>query len=369
MSLTDLFNDDSPPPSPWRKEALFLDGESASGEDESMSGDGESAISDDESTSSERPMKRQRRLYDSSPSPPPFSLAELLRSPGFQRDLQEITRAAERGRLDILDESGPPAPAPRRRLDNADGSGVPDPTPELQGIAPRVLAELFDDPLAAQDPLAAGGASEEEPKRRRVIAKVDPDRLLGPKGFPALVAAARKFKVKGKGHETSDLERLMDTYQVWAHGMFPKGEFGYTIGRIEAVCRKNQMVNAIRGLRDEFHPPPRTPSPDPEEQGSAAGSPRREEESLDAFIERGEESMGDETFRYAPGAETLAADRRPLFAPGPDVDDDEDEDELAALAEMERETGVEESTALETRRETRVDFGDEPPAFDEEEEW
>lgn len=77
--------------------------------------------------------------------------------------------------------------------------------------------------------------------------------------------------------------------------------------------------------------------------------------------------MGDETFRYAPGAETLAADRRPLFAPGPDVD--EDEDELAALAEMERETEPGESTAAETRREAQVDFGGEPPQFDEEEEW
>lgn len=41
-----------------------------------------------------------------------------------------------------------------------------------------------------------------------------------------------------------------------------------------------------------------------------------------------------------------------------------DEDELAAMAEME-ETG--ESTAVETAR--RVDFGDEAPVFDEEEEW
>ncbi len=334
MSLTDLFSADSPPPdSPPRRrgEALFLDAAS---------------------TPSRTPVKRRYDDFGDEPL-----------SPSLDMEL-DSHRGTERARHDGREEL---------RL----------PDPEVEGIAPRAIADLFDDPLAAQDPLALGGSTEEEPKRRRVMAKVDAERLLAPKGLPALMTAARGFKIKGKGHEvslfkegltqTSDLRRLMDTYQMWAHGMFPKGEFAYTIGRVEKVARTARMVvscgastltqNAIKGLRDEFHPPPRSPSPGGE------GSPERggfsgQGESLDGFIERDAESLGDETFRYAPGAETLAADRRPLFAPGPD----DDEDEIAAMGEMETaETG--ESTAAQTRRETRVDFGDEPPAFDEEEEW
>lgn len=33
----------------------------------------------------------------------------------------------------------------------------------------------------------------------------------------------------------------MDVYQLWAHSMFPKGDFSYTVQRVEAVCRKRLM--------------------------------------------------------------------------------------------------------------------------------
>ncbi|BEJ12976.1 hypothetical protein CspHIS471_0301500 [Cutaneotrichosporon sp. HIS471] len=325
MSLTDLFSADSPPPDSLpptpprpRGEALFLDGAS---------------------TPSHTPLKRRYGDFnDDGPLSPSLEMEDF--------DLERgLTRARNDGMAKI-------------RL----------PDPNVEGIAPRAIAELFDDPLAMQDPLALGGSTEEAPKPSRVRAKVDADRLLGSRGLPALMSATRRFKVKGKGHEvrlgiavlikTSDLSRLMDTYQIWAHGMFPRGEFAFTVERTEK--------NAIKGLRDEFHPPPRSPTPDPEDGEENIGGGGGQE-SIGAFIEREEESLGDESFRYAPGVETLAADRRPLFAPGPDVDENENEDELAAMAEMERETG--ESLAVETRRETRVDFGDEPSAFDEEEEW
>lgn len=61
----------------------------------------------------------------------------------------------------------------------------------------------------------------------------------------------------------------------------------------------------------------------------------------------------------------MAQDRRRggLFADEPDMPD---EDELLAMREMESMAETGESTAAETRP---VDFGDEAPAFDEEEEW
>mgnify|MGYP002717756298 FL=1 len=40
-------------------------------------------------------------------------------------------------------------------------------------------------------------------KKRRVVAKLDEERLLGPAGFPLLREHMKKIKIKGKGHEVS----------------------------------------------------------------------------------------------------------------------------------------------------------------------
>lgn len=76
------------------------------------------------------------------------------------------------------------------------------------GLAQRAAAaanhEFISDPLALQDPLAGinGEDGDDEPARKRLpVAKVDADRLLAPKGFPALMKFAKKFKPRGKGHE------------------------------------------------------------------------------------------------------------------------------------------------------------------------
>lgn len=51
---------------------------------------------------------------------------------------------------------------------------------------------------------ADGGDDEGAGKKRRVMAKVDADRLMEANGLPALMQKAKRFKVKGKGREVSD---------------------------------------------------------------------------------------------------------------------------------------------------------------------
>ncbi|WVQ76108.1 hypothetical protein IAR50_005750 [Cryptococcus sp. DSM 104548] len=125
---------------------------------------------------------------------------------------------------------------------------------------------------AITDPLAAGtggdddGDGETGEKRRRPMAKVDADRLLSDStGIPALMRSAKKFKTHGKGREKDDLRALLHMYQMWAHGMFPKGSFAQTMDRTEKVCRTRRMESAIGGLSDAFHgrrsPPPSPPAP------------------------------------------------------------------------------------------------------------
>lgn len=65
--------------------------------------------------------------------------------------------------------------------------------------------------------------------------------LLSENGIPALCRAAKKFKPRGKGREADDLRQVLNMYQMWAHGMFPKGDFAHTMHRTETVCRSRRM--------------------------------------------------------------------------------------------------------------------------------
>lgn len=92
---------------------------------------------------------------------------------------------------------------------------------------------------------------DDEPKQKsRTIAKVDEERLLGDRGFPALIKEAQQFKPKGKGHEAADLDRLLSIYQFWAHNMFPKTQFRDTVDRVERVCRSRRMLINMSMWRD-----------------------------------------------------------------------------------------------------------------------
>ncbi|KZO95845.1 Swi3-domain-containing protein [Calocera viscosa TUFC12733] len=95
---------------------------------------------------------------------------------------------------------------------------------------------------------------EEEGPKRRVMAKIDAERLLGEYGFPALVQQTKNFKPKGKGHEKDDLDRVMTLYQLWAHRMFPKRRFIDTVERVEKVCREKRMLVALSVWRDALNP-------------------------------------------------------------------------------------------------------------------
>lgn len=155
-ALADLFSADSPPPSPGapsrpRGEALFLS---------------------PGSTPSGTPAKR-RRTYDDSDDDDD-DLAEE-----YAKVQAEKRRLAERARLSR--ETG------AERLDALGEDGV------------RALDELLEEPAAPRDAFDIG--DDEVVKKKRTLAKIDAERLMGHWGLPALLGAAKQFKVKGKGHE------------------------------------------------------------------------------------------------------------------------------------------------------------------------
>lgn len=216
MSLTDLFSANSPSPPPRaHEESLFF-------------------------SPGATPRASQRSVRSASPTSPSHSRIRR----------RSRSRSRSRTRAGSVDAHLDP-------LSNRHGYGT------LRADVDGRELDITDDPFAAQDPLGPGplthgafsalpddndplnfgeGEGEEPAKKRRKMAKVDHERLLAPQGLPRLMKIAKAWKVKGKGREREDLGLLVDMYTVWAHGMFPKGDFRYTIGRVEAVCRTNRMI-------------------------------------------------------------------------------------------------------------------------------
>ncbi|RXK37489.1 hypothetical protein M231_05210 [Tremella mesenterica] len=201
------------------------------------------------------------------------------------------------------------------------------------------------------DDLDGGG------KKRRIIPKIDAERLLGDKGIPGLMRVAKKFKPRGKGQEMADLRDLLGIYQMWAHGMFPKGDFAGTISRVEKVCHSRRMESAMKGFRESFYPPKhRTPSPplgsSQQERPSSHSSPILRSNRQQSQIDE-DQAQSD---RAGSGNDEVPQEGRkePLFD-GPDMD------ELVAMEEMERES--------QDKRSGSKVVDDEPPVLEEEDEW
>ncbi|KAF8197452.1 replication fork protection component Swi3-domain-containing protein [Pholiota molesta] len=94
---------------------------------------------------------------------------------------------------------------------------------------------------------------DNEKKARRKILKLDESRLLGSNGFPELIKMTKDFKIKGKGHEATDLNRILQTYQYWAHQLYPKMQFHDTVERVEKLCHSRRMNVSLSVWRDEAH--------------------------------------------------------------------------------------------------------------------
>ncbi|KAI0035102.1 replication fork protection component Swi3-domain-containing protein [Vararia minispora EC-137] len=89
-------------------------------------------------------------------------------------------------------------------------------------------------------------------KKKKARAKLDETRLLGDEfGFPRLIKETKNFKPLGKGHETKDLDRVIEIYRFWAHRMWPKDRFVDTAQRVERLCHSRRMHVALSVWQDE----------------------------------------------------------------------------------------------------------------------
>ncbi|KAM0748526.1 Swi3-domain-containing protein [Meredithblackwellia eburnea MCA 4105] len=238
------------------------------------------------------------------------------------------------------------------------------------------------------------GDGEVKLKKRRTVAKMDDERLLGPSGFPKLLQDVKRFRVKGKGHEMKDLKKLMSLYQLWAHQMYPRTNLRDTLHSVERLCRKRRVHHALKGYRDEAKLAARTAA-EPEggdgqaqddidntrfnhgaDQGPSVRRPPPhthtythsasddQDEDIEAALEAEREMQLEVAKSQSRPLTKSVVPSRPQRPAVPD-EDIFDQDELEMMAQLEREAGFSSSAKapqLLTTKEREEDVFDEDEA-------
>lgn len=92
-------------------------------------------------------------------------------------------------------------------------------------------------------------------KKRRVLPKVDYEKLVGPDGLVKLKEQGPKLKFmnhkKSKNATIDNLGTLIKFYQTWAHGLCPQLKFKDAISQSENVCKDKRLKNYLDTLREE----------------------------------------------------------------------------------------------------------------------
>ncbi|KAF5377033.1 hypothetical protein D9757_007729 [Collybiopsis confluens] len=192
-------------------------------------------------------------------------------------------------------------------------------------------------------------------KEKRKPMRLDEARLVGPTGFPQLIEDTKAFKIKGKGHEARDLNRLLQIYQYWTHRMYPKSQFKDTVDRVEKLCHSKLMQNKLSMWRDEVHS---KAHPDLEE---AEGEIADDGEAVDPdeTIPGRKPSSGPRSDAAAYASSSLSPPARPPSSVAPSNTGDEITAEEMAEMEMEMERRKEAAKATQSTTQNTPSNGDE----------
>lgn len=74
-------------------------------------------------------------------------------------------------------------------------------------------------------------------------------RLKGPRGLSLLPTWFEDIQLKGKGHESEDLNVVMNRLEQWTHRLFPRYTFDDTIDKLEKLGKKNEMKVILKRIR------------------------------------------------------------------------------------------------------------------------
>ncbi|KAL9106656.1 MAG: hypothetical protein Q9187_008532 [Circinaria calcarea] len=138
---------------------------------------------------------------------------------------------------------------PRDDIDNTDDvfrefeANMEAPVQPKPGNAPKPGADLGID------------SEVQVVKKRKPIAKLDENRLLSQAGIPKLRRITKeRLKFKGKGHEYSDVARLLNLYQLWLDDLYPRAKFADGLAIIEKLGHTKRMQIMRREWINEGKP-------------------------------------------------------------------------------------------------------------------
>ncbi|KAF2766259.1 Swi3-domain-containing protein [Teratosphaeria nubilosa] len=177
-------------------------------------------------------------------------------------------------------------------------------------------------------------------KQRKPNPKLDENLLTSEKGIQKLRRTARaKLKFKGKGHEFSDMSRLLTMYQLWLDDMYPKAKFRDGLTMVEKLGHSKRMQVMRKAWIDETKPTAREDSP--ERLGDAAQMGDGLQETRDRSASDG--STTEDAIRAGNHAARIEESRQEDDGPG--------DNELDALmAEQHESSARQHQPTRSTRR-------------------
>lgn len=84
---------------------------------------------------------------------------------------------------------------------------------------------------------------------RNPAPKLNTERLKGPNGVQTIEKYFEGFKFYGKGHERTDLDRIMKRLEHWSHRLFPKYHFDDFLTRVEQLGTKKDLQVFVKKYR------------------------------------------------------------------------------------------------------------------------
>lgn len=74
-------------------------------------------------------------------------------------------------------------------------------------------------------------------------------RLRGPRGLSVLPTWFDNIELKGKGHESEDLNAVINRLEQWTHRLFPRYTFDDIIDKLEKLGKKNDVKVILKRIR------------------------------------------------------------------------------------------------------------------------